>query len=267
MASGSLEQRLRPWTVPSRVAVYGFLQGWIDDGERVALNSIADEVRGQPALDVGVGAGRTSWLMRLLTDDYVAIDWSPQMVSLCRSSCPGVDVRQGDARDLSEFPSSHFKLVFFSYNGIDSVGHSDRSRVYEAVSRVLMPGGIFVYSTISKDGYLFRQRPWFHGPGRPTLQRIGGTIIHAPERLRNAPTRYLNWWKNHRVSEDHGDWGMAPMAAVDFNMFHFTTVDAEKKALAEHGFVVSDTLAKTGERISDNAGDSPWFFVIARLGR
>jgi SAM-dependent methyltransferase len=78
-------------------------EGWIDRAERLLINQIADEVRAQPLLDIGVGGGRTAWMLRLLSADYVAVDWSPEMVETCRLEYPGVDFRECDARDLSMF--------------------------------------------------------------------------------------------------------------------------------------------------------------------
>src|ERR1035441_11083558 len=49
-------------------------EGWIDPAERILLNRIADEVGSQPILDIGVGGGRTSWILRLLSADYTAVD-------------------------------------------------------------------------------------------------------------------------------------------------------------------------------------------------
>jgi SAM-dependent methyltransferase len=250
------------WRVPSRVERYRALQGWIDDGERSAFMSIADEVRAQPILDLGVGAGRTTAFMRLLTDAYVAVDSSPEMVAAARAVFPGLDVRHGDARDLSEFPSATYSLVLFSYNGIDYLDHDGRLRVYDEVRRVLRPGGIFAYSTFSKDSHLYGQRPWFQGPWPPTVRRVARGLVDAPRRLPRLPALYANWWKSHRASEDHGGWGTAPVAALDFELVHFTTVRFEQTTLAERGFGVRKMLDRRGSSTSARC-DDPWFFVLA----
>ena len=69
-----------------------------------SISTIADEIRGTPIFDLGVGAGRTTSLMRLVTDDYVGVDWSSEMVTTSRARYPGTDFRQGDAEDLSFLP-------------------------------------------------------------------------------------------------------------------------------------------------------------------
>lgn len=250
------------WTVPSRVSKYKGLQGWIDDGERLALNSIADEVRGQPVLDIGVGAGRTTWLVRLLTDDYIAVDYSPGMVEACRAAYPGIDVRQGDARDLSEFPSSRFKLVLFSYNGLDNLDRAGRLSVYDEVRRVLRPDGIFAYSTLFKSSPIHSfSSP---GPRASPVRRLTQILRDAPVRLVKRPRLYAQWWKSYRAAQDHGEWGLAPAAPVDFNLLHFTSVQGERSILAKHGFAVSDIFADTGEHLPGAVGGFTWFFVVAR---
>src|ERR1035437_7473419 len=85
-------------------------EGWIDAGERILVNRTADEVRTKPILDIGVGGGRTAWMLRPLSSDYVAVDYSPEMVEACRRQYAGLDVRVCDARDLSMFEDGSFAL-------------------------------------------------------------------------------------------------------------------------------------------------------------
>lgn len=134
---------------------------WYGDlGERASLLSVASAVRETPILDVGAGGGRTTLLLRLLSDDYVAIDAAPNMVALFRQRYPDVDVRLGDARDLRDFATGTFGLVMFSNNGIDAVDHEDRARVLAEMSRVARPGGIVLYATHNLNGPSFDERPW-----------------------------------------------------------------------------------------------------------
>src|SRR5580658_6071932 len=71
--------------------------GWIDAAEKILVNRVADEVRSQPLLDIGVGGGRTAWMLRPLSAQYVAADYSPELVEVCRRQYPGLDVRECDA--------------------------------------------------------------------------------------------------------------------------------------------------------------------------
>jgi SAM-dependent methyltransferase len=253
------------WRSAARVARYARTHGWIDDGERLVLHSVADEVRGRPVLDLGVGAGRTAWLLRLLTADYLAVDWSPEMVAACRAALPGVDVREGDARDLEGVPESRFALAFFSYNGIDNLDHAGRTDVLDSVRRVLRPGGLFVYSTASKLGPAFRERPTFFAPrhpGEPAGRFVARALYLAATTDHRA--RAEAWRLGMRAAEDHGDWGMAPMAALDFRVAHFTTVAAEASWLARHGLAAERFVASSGEEIAADRPGDPWFYVVAR---
>ena len=42
-------------------------------------------------------------------------------------------------------------MILFSYNGIDTMSHAMRLRVFEAVGRVLVPGGLFAFSSHNRD--------------------------------------------------------------------------------------------------------------------
>ena len=50
-------------------------------------------VRGQPILDLGVGGGRTVPLLRAVSSDYVAVDYTPAMGEACRRRPCGDDLR------------------------------------------------------------------------------------------------------------------------------------------------------------------------------
>jgi SAM-dependent methyltransferase len=281
MSSVSTERTRQFYTRRSSVERYQALHGWLDKGEYAALSSVASEVRGLPLLDLGVGAGRTASLMRLLTDAYVGVDWSSEMVEVCRREHPGLDIRTGDARDLSAFASSTFKFVLFSFNGLDSIDQDGRQRVVSEAHRVLQPDGILGYSTLSLQGSFYGQRPWHQAPWRssydgrldlgralahPQLLRVARFCFRLPSRLRKYPHLYANWWRNRALAEEHEDWAVAPVNGLDFNLAHFSTPKGERELLSEHGFFISDLFASTGVRVESDSAmpQCPWFFVVAR---
>ncbi len=257
------------WNVRSRVNRYASLESWIDAGERLGIGTIADEVRGTPILDLGVGAGRTTSLMRLLTDDYVGVDWSPEMVAASRARYPGTDFRQGDARDLSFLPDASIKLVFFSYNGFDYNDHDERAQAMAEVCRILSPDGILAYSTLSKDGPLYGERPWKPGSGRTRrseLLAVASYLFHLPARWHKCRTEYANWSTNRSQAKDYGEWAIAPSAHVDFALVHFSTIEAERSLLGTAGLTIADVFTSDGRHIDPYASsvETGWFFVIAR---
>lgn len=237
---------------------------WIDTAERLIINEIADEVRSKPLLDIGVGTGRTAWLLRPISNDYVAVDYSPEMVNVCRSEYPGLDVRVGDARDLSAFADGHFKLVFFSYNGIDVLSHPDRTRVLREIHRVLKPGGIFLYSTSNKNGRLYGARPW-QVRERTGPRFFAQFLLGLPGSLPHYWRTYRNWWRRRRYAEDHGAWAVCTARTYEFTLvLHWTRPSTEAEALRSAGFERWEFRTSGGAAIADDATACPWFYVLAR---
>lgn len=226
------------------------IEGWSDPGELATFLLIADQVRGAPILDIGVGGGRTYPLLRLLSSDYLAVDYSPQMVELCRRRHPDADVRLDDARELRTIDDGSRGLVAYSSNGIDAVDHDDRQRVLQAVHRVLSPGGIFFFSTLNKDGPLFDARPgsapdtpWLPGSLLPRPEPVAGgdAAGAAAAAAQDEDPRWVravrNWRRLRSMTVDAGDWGLSPFAPHDYGLVtHFITVPGAVRELDEHGF-------------------------------
>jgi SAM-dependent methyltransferase len=242
---------------------------WLDHGEQNAVAVAADAARGNPILDLGVGAGRTTSLLSLLSGDYTGVEYSDLLVRRAQQAHLGVDIRRGDARDLSEYPRSHYPLVMFSYNGIDSVSHDDRAQVLSEVSQVLRPGGYFVYSTLNKLGPWFNTPPWLAGrdglPETPTL-RIRRILHH----LVGARSAYLRWWTSwrrlRRASEDHGAWGLGPLGGPGAGLVvHWSTPSDTTRELSEVGFRVVAMFAPDGLALADvSLNTVGMFHVVAQ---
>ena len=108
------------WRRRGPLRQFGTASGWLEAGEQVAIEYVAHFVRDTPILDIGVGGGRTAPLLAALSADYRGIDYLAEMVALARRRFPAFRFLEMDARRLS-FPDQSFRLVTFSYNGIDSV--------------------------------------------------------------------------------------------------------------------------------------------------
>ena len=211
------------------------LEGFIDDGERVVYLALADEIRDQAILDLGVGTGRTVPLLTALSTNYVAIDYLPIMVSAARRKFPGTNIQVGDARDLSRFNSETFSVVVFSHAGIDSIDHEGRQQALREAHRVLKPNGIFWFSTLNKDGEGPHERPW---------QKYRMQAHHSHTlRARLSATRelfegYYNYRRLKSLAREGDGWLIAPFAAHAFGLVtHYITLDEQRDELTRAGFL------------------------------
>jgi SAM-dependent methyltransferase len=105
-------------------------------------------------LDLGIGGGRSTIHFAPLVEAYVGTDFSPTMVEACVSRLAGSAVMKNvsalqvaDVRDLPESWLGQFDFVFFSFNGIDEVGHEDRLLALRQIRRVLKDDGVFFFSS------------------------------------------------------------------------------------------------------------------------
>ncbi len=240
--------------------------GWLDRGEETSMLRVADEVRGGPLLDLGVGGGRTTSLLRMLSAEYVGVDYTPSMIESCRRRFPTERFELADARDLSVFPDGYFAAVLFAFNGIDAVGHEDRQRIIGEVRRVLRPGGYFVFNSHNHDGPSFTDRPWNLRPLTPMApRRIAYNVLR---RVAELPVSVANFRRLQAGSSDDGTHAMYPSASHRFGLVvYFTTVAAQREALAEAGFDPVEIYTDLdGARIEATADTrrNVWLYFVAR---
>jgi len=199
----------------------------------------------------------------------VALDYTPDMVEVCRRRFPGADVAVGDARDLSRFPDASFGLVTFSFNGIDAVDHEGRAQVLREVRRVLRPGGWFWFSTLNIAGLGLRLRPWI--PEWQSRREGSLRFAYASARmLARMPKRLLNFARVRRSFRRGEGWAIDTLSAHDYNLLvHYTSLAREREELAEHGFELELALdSGRGQpvEIGQDTRDVFWFQILARKG-
>ncbi len=255
----------RAWREPSTVRMYQHLEGWTDPGEQVAVASVAAEMRSLPILDIGVGAGRTTGLLRTISEDYVGIDYTQEMVDACRARHPGVRVEHMDARDLGAFADGQFALVVFSYNGIDAVDFADRTRVLREVHRVLRPGGVFLMSAHNREAPgVSTQRPRLQLQFSWNPLRLGWRMVQL---ARSWVRSTANYRRFAAMTQAHDEWTVRNCAAHDFGIvIVYTTLAGQKRQLQDAGFVLDRVVGSSdGQSVTgDIDARNPWFHYIVR---
>ncbi|NLH80174.1 MAG: class I SAM-dependent methyltransferase [Phyllobacteriaceae bacterium] len=220
----------RTWKNPLSVRYYRIHSGYVDEGEREVFEILRALPKRPRVLDIGVGGGRTTALFDEIADDYVGIDYTPEMVDLARANHPGLTFRNMDARDLGAFADASFDVAMFSFNGIDSVDHAGRLDVLREVSRVLAPGGLFVFSTFHSEWEGFRNRRY-----RRTILSANPFKIAA--RLVWYGLGMIRARRNRRHEHRGETHAILRHFAHDYGiMVHATTPAAIRSELSQAGF-------------------------------
>ncbi|HXE21076.1 MAG TPA: class I SAM-dependent methyltransferase [Rhodoferax sp.] len=254
------------WRARDSIQWYRKLEGWTDPGEQVAMQRVAAWVKDQPILDLGVGAGRTVPLLREISQDYTAIDYTPELVDACRAKYPDARVFAGDARDLSRFADASFALVVFSFNGIDAVSPKDRMKVLRQVHRVLRPGGIFLFSAHNQCG-----------PGHGERLKLGFDFTRNPLKLvrgflrmlKNAPRTIANYRRYSHLNRRADGYSIMNAAAHHHGIvIHYVTIAKQCEQLVAARFRADPEIYAEldGRRIGpdEDTGRYRWFHFIAR---
>ncbi|MGO4325707.1 class I SAM-dependent methyltransferase [Cupriavidus sp. 2TAF22] len=270
MASGTAQDRINQhaWRSWGARRWFGTASDWTDPGEAAAIAWLAEEVRGQPILDVGVGGGRTVPMLRALSDDYTAVDYMPEMVEICQRNHPGVRVAQMDARDMSRFADNSFALVMFSFNGIDAVDYPGREAILREFARVLRPGGLVLFSSHNMRGPSYRENLSMflrlpHLSGNPIAVGIDTARV-----LCNLPLATFNYLRYSRLNREFDGYAIRVCAAHKFGIvIVYTELEAQRRALAQLGLdteVVYGNVDKEPLREGQALDEVYWFHFIAR---
>jgi ubiquinone/menaquinone biosynthesis C-methylase UbiE len=184
---------------------------------------------GMAILDLGVGGGRTTPYLSEIASHYVGLDYSAEMIEVCRAKFPDLQFVVADASDLSSFLDGSFDAVVFSFNGLGHLSPDEkRLQCLRECRRVLKPGGIFIFSSHNPRA-LFIDWQWdrerlrklakrFTGGARPlfypalallTCGRIGLALLRTltkaiPRAYRRLPTKTFWHGEGYLLVPTHG---------------------------------------------------------------
>jgi SAM-dependent methyltransferase len=240
-----------------------YLSSEVHPGESVLLEVYKDKWPTARMLDLGVGAGRTTWIFAPLVRDYVGVDSVAKMVDQCRGlfqETPNRRFLLADAVNLKEFADDSFDIVLFSFNGIDHLDLVDRTKALTEVHRVLKPGGVFFFSSHSLDVLPHRT------PAMPPLEP--NPVRWLSRLLKNRKERHffskVNLLAADADAQDRG-WAVLPDKAHGGEMeFFYIRPKAQIGHLERVGFSVEKVINTKGETVRniDSPGEDWWFHYL-----
>lgn len=215
--------------------------------ERMVLEKLTPFLRNQRILDIGVGGGRSTKVLREIAEDYTGIDYSPDFVEAMQKNFPDARCLCLDARDLSIFDDHSFGFVMFSLNGIDYVAHDDRIRILEEIYRVLGPGGFFFFSSHNRD----------YKPSRAITMGMLKESLHNLWYLR----KHLRM-KKLEVRTD--DYAILNDNAHKFSLLTYcTSINKQLEQLATVGFAETEAYDMKGHKVTTDES-SAWIHFLTR---
>jgi ubiquinone/menaquinone biosynthesis C-methylase UbiE len=224
--------------------------------EQVLLRRLKGSWDELSMLDVGVGAGRTSYTFAAVAGRYLGIDVSPSMVELSRKRIgedDRVSFRVADVCDLSVLDET-FNVVLFSFNSIDLLDHDQRQEALRQMRSVLRPDGYLLFSTHSLEAlprYL-RFGPLREGPRDRSVRRLYRIIRAVPMSLRLLVTaRRLDF-----DAIDEAGWTQVRDGAHGFDLpLYYISVAEQRRELKAAGLELVEILGPSGERVDPNVLD------------
>jgi ubiquinone/menaquinone biosynthesis C-methylase UbiE len=196
------DSSLKAYSSPDVVKHYAQLSG-LQPAERYAFEKFVPQ--NASILDLGVGGGRTTPYLAAKASRYVGVDYVNAMVDACATKFPDNLFYCVNATNLSMFEDISFKVAVFSFNGIDSIPTREgRLQCFSEVFRVLMPGGLFIFS--SHNSKMLFNLPRFDnaGPVRNALRFARSIIESIPFAFRLLSSGAFRVGAGYYLDPTHG---------------------------------------------------------------
>jgi ubiquinone/menaquinone biosynthesis C-methylase UbiE len=128
---------------------------YLQKPEEIVFEKYKDRIIDKHILDIGCGAGRTTYFLKKYSDHYIGFDYSYAMIEFCKEKVNNTQLLQCDVRHIA-FRNEKFDFVLFSKMGLDDITHDGRLKGLQEIHRVLKENGIFVFSSNNRKwiGYM-----------------------------------------------------------------------------------------------------------------
>lgn len=180
-------------------------------------------------LEIGPGAGRVTRYLAELSRDLHAVDVMPEMVERTREVVPSATVSQGDVRRMPQYAPASFDAVVATCNVLDALDPHGRQQALAEIGRVLVPGGLVLFSSHNRAAAGDIRRPAqlsLHDGPRQLLRDVAA----LPRRVRNRRERLP-------LEREAPGYAILNDVAHDYAVLHYYVFrDDQARQLAELGF-------------------------------
>lgn len=249
MSTLALIEQVNREVYERRSTIRDYLRLSLQASEIVIFVKYRDYIWNKEVMDIGCGAGRTSFFLTQFTPRYIGIDVSSMMVKHCRRKFPNADFIQCDVRDLGLFQSGRFDFILFSANGLDLIGHDARVTALGEIKRVLKDDGIFVFSAHNRR---YLDTVWGGKSPFPRL-RFNWNPKKQASLLKNFLLSTCNYLRHKKYEDFNEKYSVIVGLAHNHSVLsYWIKKEIQIAQLQEIGFEVLemyDTYGGTGEKV------------------
>jgi SAM-dependent methyltransferase len=235
-----------------------YVQAVLHTPEVLLFVKYRDAIVGKRVLDIGCGAGRTAVYLSRWAGQYTAVDYSSEMLERARAWLPGVRFLECDARDMTGFGDGQFDAAFFLNNGLDSLDHEGRLRALAEIRRVLVPGGLYFFSSHNRDHKDARLQPRLSLTVDPFLMARRVARFHRCLRNRRRHRAYEREEREYAIINDRSH---------NYSLVTYYTRPVDQASqLRAAGFEPLEAYCLNGEPIPFDHTDAEcaWINYVAR---
>jgi SAM-dependent methyltransferase len=229
----------------------------LSSSELAVLARYRDDFASKHVLDIGCGSARLAPHLLALTPDYLGIDASPVKLASCRAQYPAAQFLAADMRSLGAIYGT-IDTAIASANVFDVLSHDARLQLLTELHRVLVPGGLLVFSS--------HNRTWTECGARPHLQRADG-VIDQLRRVGQFFVASVNHLRLSPLERSTDQYALLDDSDDNYSVLHYY-IDREMQTrqLTEAGFALVETIDTEGAPLQPGCPDvhSPSLLYVAR---
>ncbi|MDR4509839.1 MAG: class I SAM-dependent methyltransferase [Candidatus Brocadiaceae bacterium] len=244
-----------------KITVSEYAQTKLHTTEMLIFIKYREWILRKTILDIGCGAGRTTLPLKNIGECYTGIDYSLDMIDVCKKRFPNARFLHADVRNMGIFKDKTFDFVLFSYNGLDSISHEDRVKGLREIRRVLKHDGLFVFSSHNRNCRFANSRP--------TLPLALSPWVQVPSLLNYIRSSY-NYARNKKQEHFEEEYAIINDKAHNFSLLtYYIDQKHQVSQLKKMGLEVIEMYDPYGNLLKpgDDDSNSAWIYYVTRQGK